>query len=88
MIYKEYDIAIIEIKDNEIKNYLELDDNIINDILKNNNKNEEYLDKTIYIIQYPKGELSVSYGILNNISIDKKYNFNHKCSTKFGSSGS
>ena len=85
---KEYDIAIIEIKDNEIKNYLELDDNIIKDILKNNNKNEEYLDKTIYIIQYPKGELSVSYGILNNMSIDKKYNFNHKCSTKFGSSGS
>ena len=32
---KEYDIAIIEIKDNEIKNYLKLDDNIINDILKN-----------------------------------------------------
>ena len=78
---KEYDITIIEMneKDN-INNYLELDDNI--------ELNEEYIDKTIYIIQYPEGELSVSYGILDNIYIDKKYNFNHKCSTKGGSSGS
>ena len=78
---KEYDITIIEMneKDN-INNYLELDDNI--------GLNEEYLDKTIYIIQYPESELSVSYGILDNIYIDKKYNFNHKCSTKGGSSGS
>ena len=80
---KEYDITIIEMneKDN-INNYLELDDNIINEL------NEEYLDKTIYIIQYPEGELSVSYGILDKIYNDKKYNFNHKCSTKGGSSGS
>ena len=41
---KEYDITIIELKENDdIKNYLELDDNIINDL------NEEYIDKTIYI---------------------------------------
>ena len=46
---KEYDIAIIEIKDNEINNYLELDDNLINDIINNYNKNEEYIDETIYI---------------------------------------
>ena len=68
-------------KDN-INNYLELDDNIINEL------NEEYIDETIYIIQYPEGELSVSYGILDSIYIDKKYNFNHKCSTRGGSSGS
>ena len=80
---KEYDITIIELKEKDnIKNYLELDDNIINDL------NEEYIDKTISIIQYPEGELSVSYGILNRIYVDKKYNFNHKCSTKGGSSGS
>ena len=80
-INNEYDITIIEMneKDN-INNYLELDDNI--------ELNEKYIDKTIYIIQYPEGELSVSYGILNNICIDKKYNFNHKCSTRGGSSGS
>ena len=86
---KEYDITIIEIKnEDEINNYLELDDNIINDIINNNNRNDKYKDKTIYIIQYPKGELSVSYGILDNIYEDKKYNFNHKCSTEGGSSGS
>jgi len=42
---------------------LELDNIIINDILNNKNQNKEYEDKTIYIIQYPKGELSVSYGM-------------------------
>ena len=86
---EEYDITIIEIKnEDKINNYLELDDNIINDILKNDNNNIDYKDKTIYIIQYPKGELSVSYGILDQIYEDKKYNFNHKCSTEGGSSGS
>ena len=86
---KEYDITIIEIKENDnIKNYLELDDKIIEDILNNNNKNNKYIDDTIYIIQYPEGKLSVSYGILDNIYEDKKYNFRHKCNTKGGSSGS
>ena len=86
---EEYDITIIEIKDQDnIKNYLELDDTIINDILFNKNSNKEYIDETIYIIQYPEGKLSVSYGVLDNIFQDKKYNFNHKCSTKGGSSGS
>ena len=86
---KDYDITIIEIKEeDELKNYLELDDSILNDIIYNDNKNKEYIDKTIYIIQYPKGELSVSYGVLDKIYEDKNYNFNHKCSTEKGSSGS
>ena len=86
---EEYDITIIEIKEEDnINNFLELDDIIINDILNNINKNKEYINKTIYIIQYPENNLSVSYGILEDIYLDKKYNFNHKCSTKFGSSGS
>ena len=46
---KEYDITIIELKDSEINNYLELDDNLIDDIINNYNKNEEYIDETIYI---------------------------------------
>ena len=84
-----YDIAIIEIKEeDEIKNYLELDDIIIDDILNNDNSNVEYIDKTIYIIQYPKGELSVSYGVLNKIPDDKNHDFIHQCSTEEGSSGS
>ena len=67
---------------------MELDEIMINDIVENNDKNKEYIDKTIYIIHYPENELSVSYGILNKIYEDKFYDFQHKCSTKFGSSGS
>ena len=85
---KDYDITIIELKENEISNYLELDEDILNEIINNDDLNEDYIDKTIYIIQYPEGELSVSYGILDKIYEDKKYNFNHKCSTRGGSSGS
>ena len=86
---ENYDITIIEIKDeDEINNYLDLDDIIIDDILNNNNTNVEYMDKTIYIIHYPKSELSVSYGVLKNIYQDKKFHFKHRCSTEPGSSGS
>jgi len=86
---EEYDITIIEIKEEDnINNYLELDDIIINDISNNMNKNKEYINQTIYIIQYPENNLSVSYGILKDIYEDENYNFNHKCCTKGGSSGS
>ena len=91
MIYtnEEYDVTIIEIKEIDNINYnLELDDIIINDILYNNNENDLYKYKTIYIIQYPESELSVSYGIIDEIYLDKEYNFNHLCSTRNGSSGS
>ena len=86
---EEYDITIIEIKEKKdnIKKYLKLDSNIINNIINNNNNNnKDYNKKTVYIPQYPDGELSVSYGVL--ISEDKEYNFKHKCITKGGSSGS
>ena len=86
---EEYDITIIEIREEDnINNYLEIDDIIINDILNNINKNKEYKNETVYILQYPENKLSVSYGILDKIYENKKYNFNHKCSTKGGSSGS
>ena len=86
---KEYDISIIEIKEeDEINNFLELDINILNDILNNNNKNDKYLEQSIYIIQYPQGELSLSCSLLDKIYEDKKYSFGHKCSTDNGSSGS
>ena len=61
---------------------------MLNDLIDNKNRNFEYIDETIYIIHYPEGKLSVSYGVLGNIYEDKKYNFNHRCSTKGGSSGS
>ena len=92
---KEYDITFIEIKENqdEINNFLELDDNILEDILNNNtkpkdNSNNCYLKETIYILQYAEGKLSTSYGIVDNILDIKKIHFSHLCSTKEGSSGS
>ena len=73
---KKYDITIIEIlKSDEINNYLELDDNLFKKETK-----IFYEEKTIYSIQYPQGNnISVSYGILNNI--DENYIFNHTCNT-------
>jgi len=86
---KDYDVTIIEIIErDDIKNYLELDDIIINDILNNINKNKEYKNETLYIIQYPNNKLSTSFGILFELSEEKKYKFYHKCCTNFGSSGS
>ena len=46
------------------------------------------MKKKQYIIQYPKGKCSVSFGILRDIYEDKNYEFIHKCSTENGSSGS
>jgi hypothetical protein len=60
----------------------------LDDILYNKNNNKEYEDKTAYIIQYPKGNLSVSYGILRTKLSKNNFNFNHLCSTENGSSGS
>ena len=86
---KKYDTTIIEIKEEDkINNFLELDDDIINNIINNKNENVKYKEKTVYIIHYPEGNLSVSYGIINDIFEDEPYNFLHKCSTRKGSSGS
>ena len=84
-----YDVTIIEIKESdEIQNYLEIDDIILKEIMDSKNRNDKYIDQTIYIIQYPEGDLSVSYGVLSSIYSDKLFNFLHKCYTKKGSSGS
>ena len=51
---ENHDVTIIEIKEEDnINHYLKLDDKIINDILNDSNENKYYLDKTVYIIQYP-----------------------------------
>ena len=90
----DYDITILELKEekDEIKDYLELDELLLENILDSNNDNEDsnqiFIGETIYIMQYPEGKLSVSYGLLDKIIETKKYNFNHSCSTKGGSSGS
>ena len=77
-----YDTTIIEIKEQDnIKNFLELDENIFNEA------SESFYDsKSIYILQYPNGNnSSVSFGFINNI---KDCNIYHFCSTETGSSGS
>ena len=85
---EKYDTTIIEIKEKDgIKDFLELDEGIINHIINNKNENNEYKDETIYIIQYPEFHLSVSYGILAEIFELNPYKFNHKCDTRKGSSG-
>ena len=69
---------------------MELDEAVVNYIIKNDDRNEDYVDNTIYIIQYAEGMLSASYGVLNGINENKDYNYNfrHTCCTKNGSSGS
>ena len=78
---EKYDITIIELKESDnIKEYLEIE---------LNNNNILYNKKSIYLIHYPGEEdISVSYGIINNIKEDKIYEFIHYCSTEEGSSGS
>ena len=86
---KNYDTTIIEIKDyDNINNFLELDDILINNIINEKDELKEFIDQTIYIIQYPEGKLAVSYGILEDIYDDLNDKFKYKCSTKPGSSGS
>ena len=81
----DYDISIIEIKENKdkINSFLELDENIIN-----NASNIPYIKKSLYILQYEsdKEEVSVSYGILKGIK-KSEYEFEHLCCTQQGSSG-
>ena len=81
---KNIDITIIEIKPNKDKiyNYLEIDENYINN--KKENIQLEY--KSIYILHYPNEVLSVSYGLITDI-IDNKI-INHYCNTGEGSFGS
>ena len=80
---KLYDVTIIEMKSEKIKEYIELDLNILND-------NPNIYNESIYIPQYPEygaeQKCAVSYGILKEIN--NEYDIIHLCSTKFGSSGS
>ena len=80
-----------------IKEYREKDlDITLVEIIKEDNIKEKYfllshprynniIDKNIYIIQYPHGELSYSKGKILNID---KYEITHNVGTKAGSSGS
>jgi len=79
---KKYDITLIELNENDnINNFLELDDKLFKD-----NHEIIYENKSLYILQYPQGKnAAVSYGLLTSID---KFEIKHKCSTENGSSGS
>ena len=85
---EKYDATIIEIneeKDN-IHDFLEFDDNILND------PGIGYIGNSVYILHYPSypnGQFAaLSIGIIKNKFEEKNYNFSYLCCTEFGSSGS
>ena len=84
------DITIIELKDNDnINNFLDLDEKIKERINSENNEDETqynnlFMNQSIYILSYID-QIYSSYGLLTKISGDT---INHKCSTEEGASGS
>ena len=81
---EKYDVTIIEIKESD-----NINDDMSFDIELNETYNIIYSKKSIYILHYPNEKnISVSYGILNNIYEEKEYEFNHLCTTYGSSSGS
>ena len=86
---KKYDTTMIEIKpEDNISDFLELDDIIVDDIILDNNKNKILVDESIYILEYVNGELNYSTGILRNIDENNKILLRHTCGTGIGSTGS
>jgi len=60
---KYYSLAIIEIKENDKINNLELDDNLYINEYQN-----YYYKESIYILNYNKNDIEVIYSIINNIN--------------------
>ena len=86
---KKYDTTIIELKaEDNISDFLELDDIIVDDIISDINKNKILINERIYILEYVNGELNYSTGILSNIDENNKFLLRHKCGTGNGSAGS
>ena len=78
----EYDIMIIKVlAEYDISHFLEIEQNIFND-----NSENTYMDESIYILHFPKGEQAmISYG--NGFEKINEFDIKHKCNTDFGSSG-
>ena len=79
---KEYDIMIIQLhQSDEIKNFLEIEQNIFNYDSENIYRNE-----SIFVLHFPKNEYAmISYGC--GIEKINDYDISHKCSTEQVSSG-
>ena len=80
-IRDKYDMMIIRLKEGEVNNYLEIDENIFKYDSVNNYKNEG-----IYILHHPNAEeAKVSFG--SGIEKVNDYDIKHYCHTEPGSSG-
>ena len=80
-IRDKYDMMIIRLKEGEVNNYLEIDENIFKDDSIYNYKNE-----SIYILHHPNAEeAKVSFG--KGIEEVNDYDIKHLCHTEPGSSG-
>ena len=80
-IRDKYDMMIIRLKEGEVNNYLEIDENIFKYDSVNNYKNEG-----IYILHYPMAEeAKVSKG--KGLEKKNDYDIKHYCHTEPGSSG-
>ena len=80
-IRDKYNIMIIRLKEGEVNNYLEIDENIFKDESIYYYKNEG-----IYILHHPNAEeAKVSFG--SGIEKGNYYDIKHKCHTECGSSG-
>ena len=78
---EDYDIIIIKLNEDDINDYLEIDENIF----KINSENT-YKDEQIYILHYPNSnKASISYG--DGIEKISENNIKHLCNTQPGSSG-
>ena len=72
---KEYKIIIIELKPEDgIKDYLEFDENLIK-----NEKNKNYVNKSIYMLHSIRGDPYISYGLLNGVDNLNNNIFYHTC---------
>ena len=80
---KEHDTTIIEIKDKDIiqnVKFLYIDEDIYN---FDNNQIKNYKNKTIYLLQYPKGEeCANSFGVIKNITLNN-YDLTYNCQSAY-----
>ena len=80
-IRNKYDMMIIKLKEGEINNYLEIDENIFKD-----NSEKNYENEGIYILHYANvGEAKISFG--KGLEKLNDYDIKHLCHTEAGSSG-
>ena len=84
---KKYDITIIEIEEKDdfkINKILEIDDDI-NDLDSEENLNI-YENETMYMIHYPNGKNSLSFGTIEKVN-SNNVEIQHLCPSRNGSSG-